>query len=141
MALRRGRRGSRRSAAARGSLGRGPGLQRPGLEVEAAPRFPGLVKEEFVFTKAKFPQCHASTICQTTRGLVVAWFGGTKEKNKDVGIWVSYHDGRSWTSPKEWANGVQHDGHRHPCWNPVLFQPRSGPLMLLMATSGSPSLS
>lgn len=88
-----------------------------------APRFPGLVKEEFVFTKAKFPQCHASSLCETSRGLVVTWFGGTREKAKDVGIWVSYHDGGGWSAPKEWANGVQHDDLRHPCWNPVLFQP------------------
>ena len=87
------------------------------------PRFPGLVKEEFVFTKAKFPQCHASTICETTRGLVAAWFGGTKEKAKDVGIWVSYHDGTRWSGPQECANGVQHEGLRYPCWNPVLCQP------------------
>lgn len=87
------------------------------------PRFPGLVKEEFVFTQASFPQCHASTICETNRGLVVAWFGGTREKSKDVGIWVSYHDGTRWSSPKEWANGVQHEELRYPCWNPVLFQP------------------
>lgn len=89
----------------------------------AKPRFPGLVKEEFVFTKSKFPQCHASTICETSRGLVVAWFGGTKEKAKDVGIWVSYHDGNGWSGPKEWATGIQHQSLRHPCWNPVLFQP------------------
>jgi predicted neuraminidase len=95
---------------------------RPAKDIEA-PRFPGLVQEEFVFTTATFPQCHASTICQTSRGLVVAWFGGTEEKDQDVGIWVSYHDGQSWSAPKEWANGVQHESARHPCWNPVLFQP------------------
>jgi len=95
---------------------------RPPKKVPPA-RFPGLVAEEFVFTKAKFPQCHASTICETSRGLVVAWFGGTKEKAKDVGIWVSYHDGTRWIGPREWANGVQHEGLRYPCWNPVLYQP------------------
>lgn len=89
----------------------------------AKPRFPGLVSEDFVFTRAKFPQCHASTICETTRGLVTAWFGGTREKAKDVGIWVSCHDGSGWSAPTEWANGIQPDGTRHPCWNPVLYQP------------------
>ena len=84
------------------------------------------MKEEFVFTKAKFPQCHASTICETSRGLVVAWFGGTREKDKDVGIWTSYHDGNRWSSPKEWATGIQHDSLRYPCWNPVLFQAEDG---------------
>ena len=101
----------------------GDQLQARPPKAKTAPRFPGFVSEDFVFTKAKFPQCHASTICETTRGLVVAWFGGTKEKAKDVGIWVSYHDGSRWTGPKEWANGVQHEGLRHPCWNPVLYQP------------------
>ena len=93
---------------------------------QAPARFPGFVKEEFVFTKAKFPQCHASTICETSRGIVVAWFGGTREKDKDVGIWTSYHDGNRWTSPKEWATGVQHERLRYPCWNPVLFQAEDG---------------
>ncbi len=104
------------------------------------PRFPGFVSEDFVFTKAKFPQCHASTICETSRGLVVAWFGGTKEKAKDVGIWVSYHDGNRWTAPKEWANGVQHEDLRHPCWNPVLFQPPGdAPTLLFFKVGPSPS--
>lgn len=90
---------------------------------KAPPRFPGLVSEDFVFSEASFPQCHASSICETSRGFVVAWFGGTEEKAKDVGVWVSYHDGSGWSSPREWANGIQHTNHRHPCWNPVLYQP------------------
>ncbi len=87
------------------------------------PKFPGFVSEEFVFTKARFASCHASTICETSRGLVAAWFGGTDEGNKDVGIWVSYHDGARWSAPQERANGIQHNALRYPCWNPVLFQP------------------
>jgi predicted neuraminidase len=103
-------------------------------------RFPGLLQEEFVFTEATFPECHASTICETSRGLVAAWFGGTKEKNQDVGIWVSYHDGASWSKPKEWANGIQHASHRHPCWNPVLFQPPGdGPTLLFFKVGPDPA--
>jgi len=37
-------------------------------------------------------QCHASTIVETTSGLVAAWFGGTNEGNPDVGIWISRHE-------------------------------------------------
>jgi predicted neuraminidase len=34
--------------------------------------------------------CHASTLVSLSDGTVVAaWFGGTKEKNPDVGIWMS----------------------------------------------------
>ena len=103
------------------------------------PRFAGLVTEEFIYERAPFPQCHASTLCETPRGLVAAWFGGTKEKSPDVGIWASYHDGSSWSAPREWANGIQHNGLRHPCWNPVLFQPPGGqPTMLFFKVGPDP---
>ncbi len=102
------------------------------------PRFPGLVTEEFIYETAPFPQCHASTIVETPRGLVAAWFGGTKEKHKDVGIWASYHDGGGWSKPVEWANGIQYDGLRYPTWNPVLFQPPTGPTLLFFKVGPNP---
>ena len=74
-----------------------------------------------------------------TEGLVAAWFGGTRERNPDVGIWVARHDGNAWSAPVEVANGVQPDGTRHPCWNPVLFQPSNGPLVLFYKVGPSPS--
>src|SRR5689334_136238 len=87
-----------------------------------------VLKSEFIFETAPFPSCHASTIAETASGLVAAWFGGTAEKNRDVGIWLSRHDGKSWSAPVEVVNGIQPDGQtRYPCWNPVLFQPREGP--------------
>lgn len=89
----------------------------------AAPKFPGFISEGFIYERAPFPECHASTIVETSRGLVAAWFGGTREKHPDVGIWSSFHDGNGWSTPVQWADGVQHDGKRYPCWNPVLFQP------------------
>jgi predicted neuraminidase len=85
------------------------------------------------------PQCHASTIVETSRGLVAAWFGGQHEKNPDVGIWVARHDGKAWTKPVEVANGVQSPEKRYPCWNPVLFQPAEGPLLLFYKVGPSPS--
>ena len=105
----------------------------------AAARFPGLVDESFIFGNVPFPECHASTISETKRGLVASWFGGTEEKNPDVGIWSSYHDGDKWSSPKEWANGVQHADLRYPTWNPVLFQPPGdSPLMLFFKVGPDP---
>ena len=104
-----------------------------------APRFPGLVSEGFVFTKAPHKECHASTIIETSRGLVAAWFGGTKEKNKDVGIWSAYNDGAGWSKGREWANGVQHKDLRYPCWNPVLYQePGDGPVSLYFKVGPTP---
>src|SRR5258708_39677285 len=91
---------------------------------------PAVVRAEFIFEKAPFPQCHASTIVETKAGLMAAWFGGLREKAKDVGIWTARWVDGKWTDPVEAANGVQTDGERFPCWNPVLFQPKDGPLML-----------
>jgi predicted neuraminidase len=99
----------------------------------------GLIKAEFIYETAPFPSCHATTLAEGAGGLVAAWFGGTAEKNPDVGIWVSRQDGGNWTAPVEVANGVQADGKRHPCWNPVLFQPKSGPVLLFYKVGPSPS--
>jgi predicted neuraminidase len=100
---------------------------------------PGLVKSEFIFETAPFPSCHASTIAETRGGLVAAWFGGTAERNPDVGIWLSRLENGHWTKPVEVANGVQSPTNRFPTWNPVLFQPRAAPLMLFYKVGPSPA--
>jgi predicted neuraminidase len=106
----------------------------------AAATGPAVLRSEFIYETAPFPSCHASTIAETPAGqLVAAWFGGTRERAPDVCIWVSHHEGGQWTPPAEVASGVQADGSRHPCWNPVLFQPKEGPLMLFYKVGPSPS--
>ena len=75
---------------------------------------PGYVAAEFIYETAPFPQCHASTIVETEDGLVASWFGGTREKNPDVGIWVSRHRDGQWTKPVEVANGVISSKLRFP---------------------------
>lgn len=87
------------------------------------------VQSEFVFTKAPFQQCHASTIAEGKHGLVVAWFAGTREKDPDVGIWVSRQVDGTWTEPVEIDKGIVGD-QDFACWNPVLFQQPGGDLML-----------
>lgn len=98
-----------------------------------------ILKSEFIFDTAPFPSCHASTIAETKVGLVAAWFGGTAERNPDVGIWLSRLEKGKWTAPVEVANGVQSPTNRYPAWNPVLFQPQSGPLLLFYKVGPSPS--
>ena len=103
------------------------------------PKQPGIVLSEFVYEKSPHPQCHASTIEQTDDGLIAAWFGGTHEKNKDVGIWIARKTKSDWNKPLEIANGVQSKKLRHPCWNPVLFKISKDKLALFYKVGPSPS--
>jgi len=99
-----------------------------------------IVKSEFIYQPADvpFPSCHASTIIQNGKGLMAAWFGGTAERDPDVGIWISCYSKGNWSKPEEIANGIQHRDKRYPCWNPVLFN--SGKKILLFYKVGlSPS--
>ena len=95
-------------------------------------------KSEFIYQTAPFPSAHASTIVETNGQLVSAWFGGTAEGNPDVAIWVAHQEQDGWSPPTEVANGIQPDGNRYPCWNPVLFQPRDGPLLLFYKVGPNP---
>src|SRR3954469_2906450 len=100
---------------------------------------PARAESEFIFGSAPFKSCHASTLAETTGGLVAAWFAGSDEGNKDVGIWLSLRRNDRWSPPVEVANGIQRDGSRLPCWNPVLFQQPSGPLLLFFKIGPKPS--
>lgn len=117
-------------------------------------REPGLGHEavrlrEFVIPRGwPTPSCHASTIVESPTGeLVAAWFGGSDEGEKDVEIWVSRHGADGWSEPQVVIDGVQADGSRHPCWNPVLFQGSgaaaggdpAAPLFLYAKVGPSPS--
>ncbi len=81
---------------------------------------------EFIYEKAPFPSCHASTIVETAPGeLLAAWFGGTGEGRPDVAIWGSRKKDGVWSEPVEFA--------REPniaTFNPVLFHTKDGTLWL-----------
>jgi predicted neuraminidase len=105
----------------------------------AAPAHPSVKLVEFLNDGAPYPQCHASTIAEVAPGrLVAAWFGGTRERAPDVGIWVTRYESGRWAAPVEVASGVQPDGTRHPTWNPVLFAVPEKPLMLFYKVGPSP---
>jgi len=99
----------------------------------------GILVDEFIYQKAPYPECHASTIAETPKGMVAAWFGGTKERNPDVCIWVSRQVNGKWTEAQNVANGIQSDTLRYPTWNPVLYQIPGGELMLFYKIGPSPS--
>lgn len=85
-----------------------------------------MLRSEFIFTRAPFRQCHASTLVELAKGkLLAAWFGGAREGAADVAIWGSIFDNGEWSRPKVWASmpGAA-------CWNPVLFSLRPGEMAL-----------
>jgi predicted neuraminidase len=123
------------------TVARLPAVQQPATgqkDAPAAALTSGLVESEFLFETAPFASAHASTIAETGGGLIAAWFGGTREGAADVGIWVSRRLRGAWTPPVEVATGVQTDGTRHPCWNPVLFAAPDKTLTLFYKVGPSP---
>jgi len=98
-----------------------------------------IVSRGFVFGDLPTSSCHASTIAETKPGeFIAAWFGGTAEGDPDVGIWTSRLEHGSWTPPVEVVTGMQPDGTRWPCWNPVLFQKPGGDLLLFYKIGPDP---
>jgi Predicted neuraminidase (sialidase) len=75
--------------------------------------------KEFIFEEERdFDSAHAATILQLKNGeVLIAWFGGSWEKDSNVAIWTSKKTGSSWGNPKKVAEtrGVA-------LWNPVLFE-------------------
>lgn len=100
----------------------------------------GVLRSEFVFPleSPPTPQCHASTIVETSTGLACAWFGGTREGDDDVGIWLSRRTADGWSMPQRIASGKEDEERDFPCWNPVLFQPQAGNLMLFYKVGPNP---
>ncbi len=86
-----------------------------------------IIKEFIYPPESVTPSCHASTVLPLADGTVVsAWFGGTKEGNDDVKIWVSVRDDKGWSEPYS----ISVDGEELPHWNPVLFLRKNGEIIL-----------
>ena len=58
------------------------------------------IREEIFPIDEVTENCHASTVLPLEDGSVVAaWFGGTKEGNDDVKIYVSVRENGEWSKP------------------------------------------
>lgn len=90
---------------------------------------------EFVFalTDAPTPACHAATVAAVPGGVIVAWFGGTKEGASDVAIFAATRIDGVWTPPRRIALDAT-----YPCWNPVLARRADGRLDLYYRVGESP---
>ena len=98
-----------------------------------------IAREELILNNPPFAQCHASTIVEINpKKLMVAYFAGTDEGNKDVGIWLSTQVEGKWDQPVLIADGIINDTLRYPCWNPVLFKTKEGKVFLFYKVGPSP---
>jgi alpha-L-rhamnosidase len=76
---------------------------------------------QFIYDTASFASCHASTIVETPKGILAAWFGGKFEGDKEVNIYASWLVNNKWSTPFILADGFMGDSTRYACYNPVLF--------------------
>jgi predicted neuraminidase len=85
---------------------------------------------QFIYDTASFASCHASTIVETPKGIMTAWFGGKFEGDKDVNIYASWFINNKWSEPFQIADGFINDSIRYACYNPVLFLTSKNELLL-----------
>ena len=98
----------------------------------------GILIDEFVYEKTSFPECHSASLAETPEGIVLTFFGGTKERHPDASIWICRNENGVWTEPEKAADGVVNDTLRYPCWNPVLYQVPGEELLLFYKVGPSP---
>ena len=69
-----------------------------------------LIKSDNIMPSPPFKECHASTIVELSKGkMMAAWFGGTRESNPDVTIWISTLENGQWSDPLSIAGGIIND--------------------------------
>jgi len=82
--------------------------------------------------------CHAATLVETSKGhIMAAWFGGSYEGAKDVGIYVC-NIFPTVESPQKIIKPFVIGNDTLPCWNPVLFKSQSNILYLFFKVGKNP---
>ena len=86
-----------------------------------------IVLEEYIFLKGPTRDCHASSLLELAHGdLLCTWFGGTRENDPDVNVWLARKPkGGQWQTPVSVA-----DGGGETCFNPVLVQLQGGDIQI-----------
>lgn len=100
---------------------------------EVSPSKNAIVLEEYVFKKSPTKDCHASSILELANGdLLCTWFGGPKESDPEVKIWLSRKPkSGTWSTPK-----VVVDLHGKTVYNPVLVQLKGGEIQIYYLGGG-----
>ncbi|NGX50283.1 MAG: hypothetical protein K1060chlam2_00124 [Chlamydiae bacterium] len=92
-----------------------------------------ILHEELILSDPPFSFCHASTLVETEKGLLVGYFGGEDEGSPDVPIYLSREQNGRWLSPEKVASARE-----TPCWNPVFSKLADGELLLFYRAGKSP---
>lgn len=97
------------------------------------------VSEKMIFDKPVTENCHSATIVEIEPNkLAAAWFGGSYEGAKDVGIYISYFKNTNWSDPENIIKPLIKNNDTLPCWNPVLFKSKSKKLHLFYKVGKNP---
>ena len=108
-------------------------------QVSAFSQPSALLKKSFLFEQGAPPTNHTSTIVEIRDGLLAAWIGGPESRHPSSAVFTARFVGQAWSTPAQVLDGVPSDGRaRYACWNPVLFQPTRGPLLLFYKVGPSP---
>jgi predicted neuraminidase len=112
-----------------------------GMSCTSKPKKPEVsnVTQEYIFNQSVTNNCHAATITEIMPGqLMAAWFGGSHEGAKDVGIYISTYNGKEWSAPGCPIKPLVTAEDTLPCWNPVLFKSQSNCLYLFYKIGKNP---
>lgn len=88
------------------------------------------VRSQFIFSQSPFARCHTATIVEAPdHSLVAAWYGQEKDGSDYGDIWSSRleYGSENWTAPQRVADSGD---KALRCWNPVLYMPGKGPMLL-----------
>lgn len=100
------------------------------ISISSLVRAQTVSSSQFIYDTASFASCHASTIVETPKGIMAAWFGGKFEGDRDVNIYASWFINNRWSTPTLIADGFINDSIRYACYNPVLFLTSKNELLL-----------
>lgn len=82
---------------------------------------------------------HAATLVEIKPNeIMAAWFGGSYEGAKDVGIYLSTYKAKTWSVPQNLIKPLIRQGDTLACWNPVLFKSKSATLYLFYKVGKNP---
>lgn len=97
------------------------------------------IRNNFITEKPITTNSHAATLVEIKPNeIMAAWFGGSYEGAKDVGIYFSTYKNKTWSAPQNLIKPLIKEKDTLACWNPVLFKAKSKTLYLFYKVGKNP---